>query len=335
MSNTMSDLDELKRAVDAEIKTFLDRVGRELPDSLPLVGHIERLLIAGGKRLRPAFCYWGFRAAGGAHCREIVRAASALELLHTFALVHDDIMDAAESRRGEPTVHTVAGVDVALLVGDFALVLADAQLVESGFDPVAVTRCFSPYSRMRKEVIVGQFMDSRLAVKSSIDEAEARNVARMKSGRYSVREPLLIGAALASDRPIAPLERFGELVGEAFQLRDDLLGTFGDPSITGKPVDSDIREGKKHVLYAKTLAALAGEELAFFESHWGGGRALSEEECGALRALVASSGAKGETETLLAQLTGDAVTMLAALPVTDEVRAGLHSLVEAATSRES
>jgi geranylgeranyl diphosphate synthase type I len=335
MSKAAPDLEELKRVVDAEIKSFLERVGHELPDSLPLVGHIERLLAAGGKRLRPAFCYWGFRAGGGAHCREIVRAASALELLHTFALVHDDIMDAAQSRRGEPTVHTVAGVDVALLVGDLALVLADALLVESGFDPVAVARCFSPYSRMRKEVIVGQFMDLRLAEKPSIDEEEARNVARMKSGRYSVREPLMIGAALASERPIEPLERLGELVGEAFQLRDDLLGTFGDPAITGKPIDSDIREGKKNVLYAKTLAVLADDDLGFFETRWGGGDSLSDDECVRLRSLVKSSGAKAETEALLARLTEEAVAVLAGLPVTDEVRAGLHSLVEAATSRQS
>jgi geranylgeranyl diphosphate synthase, type I len=334
MDTETPDLEEIKRAVDDEIKSFLHRVGEELPDSLPLVGHIERLVGAGGKRLRPAFCYWGFRAGGGSHCPEILRAASALELLHTFALVHDDIMDAAESRRGEPTVHTVAGVDVALLVGDLALVLADAQLVESGFGPAAVSRCFSPYSRMRREVIVGQFMDVRLSEKSRIDEQEARNVARMKSGRYSVREPLMIGAALASERPIEPLERFGELVGEAFQLRDDLLGTFGDASVTGKPVDSDIREGKKNVLYAKTIGALSGEDLDFFETHWGSGEKLTEEECTRLRGLVRSSGAMAETEALLAGLTEDAVAVLTSMPVTDEVRAGLRSLVAAATSRE-
>jgi geranylgeranyl diphosphate synthase, type I len=333
MSKARPTLDELKRAVDDEIGSFLDRVVEELADSRLLVGHIRRLVDAGGKRLRPAFCYWGYRAAGGSDRPEIVRAASSLELLHTFALVHDDIMDAAEMRRGEPTVHSIAGVDVAILVGDLALVLADAQLVGSGFDPVAIQRCFGHYSRMRREVIVGQFLDVNLAQKTSIEEHVARHVARMKSGRYSVREPLLIGAALARDEPIAPLERFGELVGEAFQLRDDLLGTFGDPSVTGKPVDSDIREGKKNVLYAKTLGALAGEERDFFETHWGAGEKLSEDDCLRLRALVGSSGAKKETEELLDHLTVDAKTMLEALSIEDDVRHGLASLVEAATAR--
>jgi len=134
---------------------------------------------------------------------------------------------------------------------------------------------------------------------------------------------------------VEPLERLGELVGEAFQLRDDLLGTFGDPAITGKPIDSDIREGKKNVLYAKTLAALADDDLGVFETRWGGGDSLSDDECVRLRSLVESSGAKAETEALLARLTEEAVAVLAGLPVTDEVRAGLHSLVEAATSRQS
>jgi geranylgeranyl diphosphate synthase type I len=333
MSKQPRDLVALKDAADAEIETFLEAVGAELPDSKELIAHIARLVRAGGKRLRPAFCYWGYRAAGGEDGVEIIKAAAALELLHTFALVHDDIMDAAPSRRGEPTVHTVAGIDVALLVGDLALVLADAQLLESGFDPQSLARAFAPYSRMRKEVIVGQFMDVSLSDKEWITEEQARRVARMKSGRYSVREPLLIGAALANGRPTEELEQFGELVGEAFQLRDDLLGIFGDPAVTGKPVDSDIREGKKNVLYAKTLDRLDDEEKAFFSDRWGGGAKLTDDECARLRTLVASSGAKAETEALLDELTADARTVLESLSVSDEVRRGLESLLEAATSR--
>jgi len=333
MTEAMPSLDELKRAVDDEIETFLGEVGKELPDSLDLVGHIQRLVRAGGKRLRPAFCYWGFRAGDGTHGREILRAASALELLHTFALIHDDIMDAADARRGEPTVHTVAGIDVAILAGDLALVLADALLVESGFDPVPVKRCFDHYSRMRKEVIVGQFLDMKLAGEASVDEEAARHVARMKSGRYSVREPLLIGAALARAEPLPPLEQLGELVGEAFQHRDDLLGTFGDPSETGKPADSDIREGKKNVVYAKTLTGLTGADRDFFATRWGGGDALSEQDCNRLRSLVEFSGAKQDTEDLIARLTAEATKMLEALDVMEPVRAGLASVIDAATSR--
>jgi geranylgeranyl diphosphate synthase, type I len=249
-------------------------------------------------------------------------------------LIHDDIMDAADTRRGEPTIHAIAGIDIAILAGDLALVLADALLVESGFDPVAVKRCFTHYSRMRKEVIVGQSLDMKLAHQGPVDEESARYVARMKSGRYSVREPLLIGASLARDDPTQDLERLGEFVGEAFQLRDDLLGTFGDPSETGKPADSDIREGKKNVVYAKTVARLTGDEHDFFVANWGGGDMLSEEECFRLRFLVASSGAQYETEELIAHLTAEATVMLDALAVDDATRAGLRAVVEAATSRD-
>jgi geranylgeranyl diphosphate synthase, type I len=333
MTEARPSLDELKRSVDGEIGAFLSDVGNELPDSTDLVDHISRLLRAGGKRLRPAFCYWGFRSGGGTHCREILRAASALELLHTFALIHDDIMDAAEMRRGEPTVHAVAGIDVAILAGDLALVLADALLMESGFDAVAVRRCFTHYSRMRKEVIVGQSLDMKLAHEVSVDEESARYVARMKSGRYSVREPLLIGAALARDDPTEHLERLGELVGEAFQLRDDLLGTFGDPSETGKPADSDIREGKKNVLFAKTLHRLGGDERDFFAGNWGGGDMLSEDECFRLRFLVSSSGAQHETEELITGLIAEAMVLVDSLAIPETARSGLISTIEAATSR--
>jgi geranylgeranyl diphosphate synthase type I len=145
----------------------------------------------------------------------------------------------------------------------------------------------------------------------------------------------LIGAALARAEPLAPLERFGELLGEAFQLRDDLLGTFGDPSETGKPVDSDIREGKKNVLFAKTVGGLVADEREFFQTHWGGGEKLSGDDCLRLRALIESSGARKETEDLLDRLTAESRTMLESLAIDGDVRSGLGSLVEASTSRVS
>ena len=319
--------------VDGELMGFLDGVLKATPESGLLVREIQELLKAGGKRLRPAFAYWGFRAQGGDHCKEIERAAASLELLHSFALVHDDIMDRSTERRGRPTAWHGHGADAALLVGDLAVVLADEMLMTSGFDSDVLHRVFKPYSRMRREVIVGQFAELELTTRTEVDEAEVRHVARMKSGRYSVREPLLIGVALAGGEERDDLTEFGECVGEAFQIRDDLLGTFGSPDDTGKPVDSDIRIGKRNILFALTVARLSGTDRAFFLQNWGGGEALSSDDVDRIRALVTSSGAVERAENLVKDLVRRALAALDAAELDSVSREALLELSDLATAR--
>ena len=329
-------IDELRDAVDAELVGFLDRRAAELPEADLLISEMKRLLAAGGKRLRPAFCYWGHRAGEGSAGEPIIRVAGALELLHTFALVHDDIMDGAQERRGEPTVHALHGLDVALLVGDLALVLADAAFFGSGFPPQPTAASFAHYSRMRQEVIAGQFLDVQAAKRPEVTEEEARRIAVLKSGRYTVVEPLLIGASLAGagDPLVAELAAFGRPLGEAFQLRDDLLGLFGESTATGKSVDSDIREGKRNLLFARTLSSLDGAERAYFVAHWGGGDALGEESVARLRSLVASSGARGAVERLLGELAGFSAQALERCNVPADARAALAALARLAVERD-
>ena len=330
-------IEELRESIDVELERFLDACHSELPEAAPLLDEIGRLIGAGGKRLRPSFCYWAFRASGGEPGDRIVRAAAALELLHTFAIVHDDIMDASDERRGEPTTHAKHGVNVALLAGDLALVLADAALMGSGFSSDRLTDGFRSYSRMRQQVIAGQYLDLLAATNPDISEDEARKIAVLKSGRYSIEEPLAIGAALG-DAPAVlrvGLGAFGAPLGEAFQLRDDLLGTFGDRSDLGKPVDSDIREGKRHVLFAKAAASLEGEEREFFVARWGQGSALSEKEVERLRGLIDSSGARKRTEDLLAGLATEAEGVLADLDIPEDARAALRELARRATDRRT
>lgn len=329
-------IDELRGKVDRTIAAELDRSAEALPEARFLVDEMWRLTAAGGKRLRPAFCYWGFRAAGGADGPEIVRAASSLELLHTFAIVHDDIMDAADERRGEEAVHARHGVGVGILVGDLALVLADDVFMGAGFPPPATARAFAAYSRMRQEVIAGQYLDLAYAARADITVAEARRVAVLKSGRYSIEEPLAIGAALAEapDDFLARLAAFGGPLGEAFQLRDDLLGTFGERSSVGKPVDSDIIEGKRNVLYAFAAAALEGAGGDFLRSRWGG-EELTRDEIERLRELVESSGARAATERLLDEQVDEALARLGELPLGAEERTALEELVFLATARRA
>lgn len=325
--------EDLRQDVDGVLLDFLVARRAELDESRVLFDEIERMVRAGGKRIRPLFAYWGYRSAGRPHDRQIVTAAAALELLHTFALIHDDVMDGTRERRGHPTVHVAHDVSTAILAGDLALVLADDLLMSAEFATGPARAAFDVYSRMRREVIAGQLLDLRTA-DSRIDEDRARRIAVLKSGRYSVMEPLLVGASLGEVPPETQemLARFGEPLGEAFQLKDDLLGIFGDPAVTGKPVDSDIREGKRNLLFVKTVAALEGDDLSFFRDRWGADD-LTAEEIMRLRDLVGSSGARDAVEALVLELRLNAENALG--PGIDaEAEAALHELVSVVVARD-
>ena len=273
-------LTRLRDRVDATLDGFLASTEVELrdvdPSTVPLVAEIRRLLDAGGKRLRPACCYWGFRAGGGPDGEPIVRASAALELLHTMALVHDDLMDEAATRRGVPSVqvHLEAGlasiadpvarrrasVSGAIIVGDLAAVLADRLFLEAGFDPSATVDALGRYHRMRSAMAAGQFLD--VAGAAALDEGVARKAAALKGGEYSVAGPLEIGAALAgaTDVQRKALARFGVPLGEAFQLRDDLLDGEGAHGATPALVNALVDEARGSldpaVLDAEAVAAL-------------------------------------------------------------------------------
>ena len=307
---------------------FLTTKAEELHEAADLVELIRGVVDSGGKRIRPAFCYWGYRAAGGEDDERIVAAAASLELLHTFAIVHDDIMDKSDTRRGIPAVHAVHGDAVAILVGDLALTFADAAFLGSGFEGRDMKRGLDAYLRMREHVIAGQYRDLTAPVDISLEQA--LEIAASKSGNYSVLEPLQIGAWLGGGdvRPPSFIDEFGHGVGVAFQLRDDILGLFGDPEVTGKSNDADVREGKRHALYALTLAALSPAERERFASRWGSSD-LSDEEVDELRTQVESSGARATAEEMLQGLAQRARSALDRLEAEVEVR---HALSELATS---
>jgi len=227
-------IDAVRGPVDRELARFLGDRRAELagmdPSAVALVDELLRLLGAGGKRLRPALCFWAFRASGGLQDDPIVRVCGALELLHTCALVHDDLMDRDDERRGVPSTHvrfadeapTGAdadgfGTSAAILVGDLALVLSERMIRTSGFGPDRIEPAMRRFDRMRVEMAAGQFLD----VSGVGDRSRVR---ALKTGSYTAEGPVMIGAALAGAGPQdeGPLRVFARLVGEAFQLRDDL-----------------------------------------------------------------------------------------------------------------
>ncbi len=242
--------------MEAVLEAFLSKcreetVADEPRATLPLE-EIRRLIAAGGKRLRPAFCFWGYRAAGGPEGQSILRAAAALELLHTMALIHDDLMDGATERRGVPAsaafLEAEAGrlrlpVDAetfgrsaAILAGDLAAVLADRMLLTSGFAPERIVAAQARYHRMRTEMAEGQFLD---VAGLACEPVSARRAAVLKGGAYTTEGPLLMGAALAgaSLDQEAALARFGGPLGEAFQLQDDIHDGDGAAAATPRDVN--------------------------------------------------------------------------------------------------
>ena len=335
--------------VDARILGLLDdelarwtAVDPELGEPL---GALRNLIAAGGKRLRPAFCHWAFVGVGGDPADPVVAdAGAALELLHTFALVHDDVMDGSDQRRGRPSVHRYfvdrhdemgfrsdtrrSGEGAAILVGDFAFVYADRLLGEV---PPAARHVFD---ELRIELCVGQYLDLVGTASASRDAVQATRIERYKSGKYTVERPLHLGATLAGAGPdiLDELTAVGLPLGEAFQLRDDLLGVFGDESVTGKPVGDDLREGKLTPLVAAAseLADAAGRALL----ERLGSPTLTPAEIAAVQTLVVESGACDEIEARIAVRVDDALAAIDRASITDDARTALAELARFAAWRD-
>ncbi|MEU4197507.1 polyprenyl synthetase family protein [Kribbella sp. NPDC026611] len=340
---------EVQRALTA----FLDRQEQRLGALGPELAEVvlaARDATSGGKRLRPSFCYWGFRAAGGDPALPILPAAASLEMLHVSALVHDDVMDSSDVRRGAPAAHRRFealqrarstgdaerfGVGAAILLGDLCLIWADELLHTSGFDAAALARAEKYFDAVRVEVTAGQYLDLVAQASGESDMDLALRVLRYKSATYTVERPLHVGAALAggSDELIAGLSAYGQPIGEAFQLRDDLLGVFGDPAVTGKPAGDDLREGKRTVLVAYAVANATPVQLAEF-NHLFGRPDLTDPQIQLLREILISTGAVQSCETLITHRTEAALTALHQTPLADDTtQKSLTDLAIAATSR--
>lgn len=307
---------------------------------------LRALVLGGGKRLRPAFCHWGAVAASGDPDHPaLLDAGLALELLHAFALLHDDVMDDSATRRGARTTHLqfadlhVAqglrgearrfGEGMAVLLGDLAHALADRAM--GGVTPAAR----QVWDELRVEVDIGQLLDLAATATGSTDEATARRIARCKSGGYTVERPLHLGAALVGglEASGAALSAFGRPLGEAFQLRDDLLGAFGSTTRTGKPVGDDLREGKPTVLLAHAARAASAPQRKLLDRV--GRPDLSASEVVALQELLIDTGARASVEADVSRLRSEALDALAAPELCAAARPALEELAVFVTDRDA
>ena len=319
--------------VNARLESFLTpelarwaEFDADLADPMAEIG---RLVLGGGKRLRPAFCHWGFIAAGGEPAvaesdpGPVVDAGAAFELMHAFALFHDDVMDDADARRGAETAHrrfaarhrqgSWAGEDrrfgegIAILVGDLAFVYSD-QLLRGA--PSAAWRV---WNELRIELNVGQLLDIVGSVKADRTITRAERICRYKSGKYTVERPLHLGAALAApdrvDDLMPVLSAYGLPLGDAFQMRDDVIGAFGDPSVTGKPVGGDLREGKPTPLLARAVRAADSNQRAVLDGV--GDPSLDDAGVAEIQQVIVDTGALAELEAEIATRVAIAVEAIA------------------------
>ncbi|MCC3301908.1 polyprenyl synthetase family protein [Arthrobacter sp. zg-Y895] len=326
-------------------------------EALPLLDAVHNLA-RGGKRLRALLAYWGWRGAGGTPLHpEAVRAGVALELFQSAALIHDDIIDRSDTRRGGPSVHRTFsmahadanwhldgfhfGSSAGILAGDLCLSLSEEMFSAVGPRAAHGTEARRIFNRMRTEVMAGQYLDILEEVVGPGHDPEhavvrALNILRYKAAKYTTEHPLTLGGALAGagEEILAGYSRFSLPLGEAFQLRDDVLGVFGDPRTTGKPAGDDLREGKRTVLIAYALSS--GSESARKEiTARLGDPGLDDEGVALLRGIILDTGALAATEELISRHTETAFSALAALPLDGVPRAALDALAHSAVRRSS
>ena len=354
VTSTVSDVSSL---VAEHLATFVAARRQSLaglgPDLVPFADAAERA-VSGGKRLRALFCHAGWMAAGGdAGDHRVAWAAGSLEWLQASALVHDDVMDGSDVRRGNPSAHRAFeqshrdsgwtsnaeqfGVGGAILLGDLLLSWSDEMFRSCGLDQDALERASAYLDACKSEVVAGQYLDLVGQARGTNSVADAMRIVRYKAAKYTVERPLHIGAALAAGAPglIDALSAFGLPLGEAFQLRDDVLGVFGDPAVTGKPAGDDLREGKRTVLIARAAERTTPAESALLERFLGD-PTMTPQTVDSLREILVSTGALSQVERDINALENQAEAALATAPVASEsARDTLRELAHRSTRRTS
>jgi len=353
---------DLPSHVECVLAEFLHEAGDSIRTVEPTFGQaVEALtvfVLGGGKRLRPTFAWWGWRGAGGAasgpDADGVLRAVASLELIQACALIHDDLIDSSDSRRGSPTVHVAFakrhadagwlgqpaafGQAAAVLIGDLALAWAEDMFAGAPLPAVTLGAARPAWRAMRTEVLAGQYLDVHTQVTGDASVEAALRIDRLKTAAYTVQRPLHLGAALAGAGPElrSGLMAFGADLGVAFQLRDDLLGVFGDPAVTGKPAGDDLREGKRTLLLALGLRRAREQgrtaEYGIVDAAVGNTK-LTESQVDDVRTALRDVGAVEAVEQRIDELTTAALAALSAAGPAEPAAGQLAELAAKATRR--
>jgi geranylgeranyl diphosphate synthase type I len=357
-AQSLEQLKSLREQIEAQLQDFLttqsDYFTAIAPELNPAATSLTAFVINGGKRFRPLFAAVGAMGAGSQLNDAEIRAFASLELLQACALVHDDLMDASDTRRGEPAIHklfesmhesekfqgkaTQFGLSASVLIGDLALIWSDQMLNSSGIKSESLLAALSVHDEMRVELIAGQYLDVFEQARGTQSVAQALNIARYKSAKYTIERPLHLGAAIAIPdaakraQLVSIYSEFGLPLGEAFQLRDDLLGVFGDPKVTGKPAGDDLREGKRTVLMAMTHDRISGPAEAEFLKEFGN-HDISDSAIARLQEIISETGAAMHVEDLIEDLTSTALEALNRDEIVPQARELLTEMAIIATKR--
>jgi geranylgeranyl diphosphate synthase type I len=348
-------LSRFRDRFEIELRAWIEAKHRqateEVETAAEVSGVLQEFLHRGGKRLRPALLFHAYIGCGGESEPTVMPAAMAMELLHTYLLIHDDIMDHAEMRRGDWAAHILYrdshraknwqgdaehfGASAAILLGDLAYTLA-AELINEVDVLLAQRQPFhSCFSTMCREVILGQYLELTAPNRTELSEADLLKVLQMKSGRYSVERPIQLGAILAGagEDVLRQLSAYGLKMGEAFQLQDDLLGVFGDAGMVGKPVESDLAEGKRTLLVFHTLRAATRVEKDVINAALGKPH-LTHEEIEKVREIMERTGARRHILEMIEERLTGARAVLEKLVLSEEAGVFFHGLVDNLRGRE-
>lgn len=325
-----------KKDIEKSLETF---VRKKLPVlTTEVADYVRRFILTRGKRIRPLLMYYGYRGCGGTKRAAVVRAAGCWELAHSYLLIHDDIIDRDQVRRGEPTLwkkfsafphDSHYGISLALIVGDMVNQWAHELLHQSSFSLEKKIKAAAVFDQIMAEVCYGQLLDLEASGKKEVSEKDIITMYTYKTARYTVAGPLLVGAILAGadGRTLSALSQAATPLGIAFQIQDDILGIFGDESRVGKPVGSDLQEGKKTLLLAKTMERARSREKDFFAgiAH---AKKISKQELAKAREIIISSGALSYCRELAKTLVGESTKEISRLPWSTRDKKELFGVAE-------
>jgi len=337
--------EQVIEGVNARLASFFAdkhaQAKRLTPRAIELVEAVSEFTMRGGKRMRALAIYAGYRSVSqnpsDAGFEAVINLGASIELLQSYLLMQDDWMDGDDERRGGPATHAAfsrrfgdakLGASLAILASDIAAGFAFELLHDTKFPARTAAAAHVAFTDMHFEVVCGQQLDL-------LGHEPVSLMHHLKTGSYTVRGPVRLGALIgdADEAQLAALERFGRPLGIAFQLRDDVLGTFGDSRATGKPAGHDLREGKNTALIAEARTLLSPQDRERLDQAFGRRDASAEAIANAVEVLD-RSGARAHVEARLAAQLAEAREALHPSPLVNEGIALLHELMDRIALRD-
>jgi geranylgeranyl diphosphate synthase type I len=349
-------LGDFKIAIDKELRHHFDVAIADAQKKDPLIAlaleHTKTIALAGGKRVRGALLYWAYFGLGGKEKKKILKVAVAVELVHLFLLMHDDIIDRGDLRHGEETLHKMIekkyqkklsaeqaqhfGESMAIIVGDLLYAISNRIILEAGFSPQETTRALAQLQKIVANTIIGQAQDIAIGYSKNATEKEVLAMYGNKTARYTFEGPLHVGAMLAGcddKKTFASLSAYAMPLGIAFQIQDDILGVFGDEKKMGKSVASDIEEGKQSLLVVKArqlASVVQKKELNAIL----GKKKLTKKEIGTFQDILKETGALAYAEKLTMRHLNEGKQEIEKTIILPEAKKFLVGLAEYLEKRE-